>query len=207
MLTFLEAQPENEALTLQALTQKLAMLMALTNADRCSDLAALDLSFRAFREGGVVFSIPGLTKTRRQGPPIQAFYPEFRGSHKLCPVRALRCYERRSKELRRSCGGRNPLFIATRRPHRPVKPCTIGNWLKAIMSQAGIDTHQFSAHSTRGAATSEAKAAGVSTSEILWAANWSSSSTFTRFYHRPVQTTEFGSRVLTHRATSVHGKL
>ena len=44
-----------------------------------------------------------------------------------------------------------------------------------------INTQHFSAHSTRGAATSKAKFVGVSTKDILKAANWSSSSTFTRF--------------------------
>ena len=38
------------------------MLMALTNADRCSDLAALDLVYCTYQENGVKFIIPGLTK-------------------------------------------------------------------------------------------------------------------------------------------------
>ena len=51
------------------------MLMALTNADRCSDLAALDLCFRSFH--GMKFIIPELIKTRRKGPPVEAFYSAF----------------------------------------------------------------------------------------------------------------------------------
>ena len=35
----------NKQLSFQLLMHKLAMLMALTNADRCSDLAALDLAY------------------------------------------------------------------------------------------------------------------------------------------------------------------
>ena len=183
------------------------MLMALANADRCSDLAALDLSFRSFQDEGVKFVIPGLTKTRRNGPPIEAFYPEFPENLKLCPVKALKCYEARTKVLRHGEAGRNPVFIATRRPHRPVKACTIGNWIKAVMFQAGIDTKSFSAHSTRGAATSKAALSGLSTSDILKTANWSSSSTFVRFYRRPVQTSQFGRRVLAFRPASLAGEL
>ena len=78
-----------------------------------------------------------------------------------------------------------------------MKTCTIGNWLKRVMSASGVDTSVFSAHSTRGAATSKAKGVGVSTVDILKAANWSSESTFRCFYHRPVTTSEFGRRVLT----------
>ena len=83
-----------------------------------------------------------------------------------------------------------------RRPHRPVKPATVGHWLKRIMTLSGIDTGIFSPHSTRGAATSKARAAGVSVPDILRAADWSSVSTFKRFYHRPVHSSEFGRVVL-----------
>ena len=109
--------------------------------------------------------------------------------------------------MRSQDGARDPLFIATHRPHKPVKACTIGNWLKVVMSQAGVDTQHFTAHSTRGAATSKAKAVGVSTSDILKAANWSSSGTFARFYHRTVHTPEFGRRVLQIRLALPLGKL
>ena len=70
------------------------------------------------------------------------------------------------------------------------------------MSSAGIDTKVFSAHSTRGAATSKAKSAGVSTGDILKAANWSTTSTFCRFYHRPVNSGKFGRGVLRTGASS-----
>ena len=91
------------------------------------------------------------------------------------------------------------LFISVRKPHHAVKPATIGHWLKKTMEWAGIDTAIFSAHSTRGAATSKAKAAGVSIPDILKAADWSTPSTFSRFYHRPVPLTglKFGQGVLT----------
>ena len=116
VLGFLEGYPDNEELSFQALSHKLAMLMALSNADRCSDLAALDLNHRSYQTNGVKFVIPGLTKSRRNGPPIEAFYPSFQGSPKLCPVRALREYEARSHEMR-SGRANNPLFISVRRPH------------------------------------------------------------------------------------------
>ena len=64
------------------------------------------------------------------------------------------------------------------------------------MTLSGIDTGIFSAHSTRGAAISKARAAGVSIPDILRAADWSSVSTFKRFYHRPVHSSEFGWVVL-----------
>ena len=80
VLSYLSSLPDNENLSFQILTHKVAMLMALSNADRCSDLAAVDLNFRSYRGEGVVFTIPGLTKSRRSGPSLQAFYPSFQAT-------------------------------------------------------------------------------------------------------------------------------
>ena len=52
VLSYLRSLPDNTSLPLTLLTYKLAMLMALSNADRCSDLAALDLGFRSFQANG-----------------------------------------------------------------------------------------------------------------------------------------------------------
>ena len=78
--------PENNKLSFQDLTHNVAMLMALCNADRCSDLAALDLNHRSYQTNGVRFIIPGLTKSRRNESPIEAFYPSFQESPKLCSI-------------------------------------------------------------------------------------------------------------------------
>ena len=124
------------------------------------------------------------------------FYSAFPEDPKICPVRALQCYEERSKGLRSNPLSRNPLFILVRKPHKPVKAATIGHWLKSVMHSSGIDTNIFSAHSTHGTATSNAKSAGVSAADILKAASWSSTSTFSCFYHRPIDSGQFGRGVL-----------
>ena len=204
VLSYLKDLPDNESLPFQLLSHKVAMLMALSNADRCSDLAALDLRYRFSQPNGEKFIIPGLTKTRRTGPPIESFYPSFEDDLRLCPVQALHCYIRKSQPLRSKSAAeeKSPLFIAVRRPHRPVKAVTIGHWLKSVMKKAGINTDAFSAHSARGAATSKAKAVGVATVDILKAASWSSTSTFCRFYHRPINNGQFGLGVLRRRQPS-----
>ena len=45
-------------------------------------------------------------------------------------------------------------------------------------------------HSTRGAA-----AAGITTADILKAADWSSESVFTKFYYKPLRSGAFGEAV------------
>ena len=66
------------------------MLLALTNASRSSDLHALD--YCQFTPG-VLFRIPGLTKTRRSGPPQEAIFTSFQENPGLCPVATLKAYE------------------------------------------------------------------------------------------------------------------
>ena len=140
----------------------------------------------------MLFTILGLTKTRRSGSPLQAFYSSFSDNSKLCPVLALKEYEEKSKEICVSTKSRNYLFISVRRPFKPVKVVTIGHWLKGVMKTAGIDMIAFTAHSTQSAATSKAKLAGIPMSEITKAANWSSSPTFCYFYNHPVNSGMFG---------------
>ena len=48
VLNYISNLPDNKELSFQLLSHKLAMLMALSNADRCSDLVASDLNFRSF---------------------------------------------------------------------------------------------------------------------------------------------------------------
>ena len=76
------------------------MLMALCNADRSSDLITLDLNFRQYTSAGVSFTIPGLTKTRRAGQPIQSTYPSFPENVKFWPVTTLQHYEDRTASFR-----------------------------------------------------------------------------------------------------------
>ena len=173
VLSHIRRMEDNDELSFQLLSHKLVMLMAVTNADRCSDMAALDLTYQSYQGNRVKFGILGLTKTSHSGPPTEAFYPAFAAVPKLCPVWILQCYERRSEKLgtNSSSTPQKALFISVRRPHKPVKPATIGHWLKRIMKSAGIDTDSFSAHSTCCASTSKAKAAEVPTADILKAAN------------------------------------
>ena len=188
VISCIQKMPASAELDLEDLSKKLTMLLALSNGDRSSDMQALDLRFRSFMEGGVTFRIPGLTKTRRSGPPREVIFRAFPEVPHLCPVVTLKEYERRTATLRKQGKeGSKPLLISFRKPHQPVSSSTIGRWLKKMLAQSGIDTTLFSAHSTRSAATSSAKAAGLSTSDIMKMAGWSRQSTFERFYHRPVE--------------------
>ena len=104
----------------------------------------------------------------------------------------LRAYEDRTQREERS----NPLFLTTIRPHRVASTSAIAQWLKSTLEKAGIDTAIFKAHSVRGAATTAASSAGVTTCNILNAADWSIPSVFQQFYYKPSKHTGFGRAVL-----------
>ncbi|PZC73632.1 hypothetical protein B5X24_HaOG209006 [Helicoverpa armigera] len=64
---------------------------------------------------------------------------------------------------------------------------TLSRWIKDTLSLSGVDVSIFSAHSTRHAATSRARRAGVSVDQIRRTAGWSANSaTFANFYDRNV---------------------
>ena len=56
---------------------KLATIMTITNADRASDLHALDRRFLQETPEGMLFRVLGLTKTRRSGGPKEVLHPKF----------------------------------------------------------------------------------------------------------------------------------
>ncbi len=69
--------------------------------------------------------------------------------------------------------------MAIIKPHRAVTSSTIARWLKAVIGASGVDTSIFNAHSVRGASSSKAENMGITTNDILKAADWSSE----KFYH------------------------
>ena len=104
----------------------------------------------------------------------------------------------RTSKFRKS----NQLLLCYAKPHGPAAKATISCWAKDIMKAAGINIDIFKPHSTRSAATSAAKAAGVPIDNIFKTAGWRTSSVFGKFYDKPLQSANgFASSVLS-RATA-----
>ena len=185
-------------LSLQDLTLKLVMLLALTRPSRSSDLANLDIRYQRYLPEGVTFQPVALAKQMRQNKQMaDFFFPKYPDDPRLCPVATLQAYEQKTRDLRQ--GGspdHHKLLLPTIKPHRPVSPSTIARWLRMVLDKAGIDSGIFKAHSTRGASTSAAARAGVTTADIMQAADWSSESVFQKFYYKPTRDTSFGTTVL-----------
>ena len=78
---------------------------------------------------------------------------------------------------------------------------TIARWLRDVLRLTGIDVSIFAGYSVRGASTSVAVGAGITSDDILKAADWSSASVFRRFYYHPVNDPSFGRSVLVSTTT------
>lgn len=117
-------------LSLQDLSHKLAMLMALTRSSRSADLAILDLTFRTYSLDGVTFLPSALSKqSRQQKPTAKFFFSSFSHDERLCPVLTLREYENRTKPLQGDC---TALFVGVTKSHKAV--CSsIARWLKTLL--------------------------------------------------------------------------
>ena len=194
VLSLLRGQEINSRSSLKLLAQRTTMLLALSRPSRSTDLSRLNLKgFRNTPEG-VVFLPSDLAKQSRPGKALaEFFFPRFTEDTRLCPVRSLELYLQATQTLR---GDTTQLLISYIKPHGPVTSSTVARWLKQVIGDAGIDTSIFKAHSVRAASTSAAANLGISTNEILEAADWSNNSTFQRFYYKPIRNSTFAKAVL-----------
>ena len=111
---------------------------------------------------------------------------QFKEDRTLCPVRALRFYLNRTKDLR---GSRSLLFISFKKGHTSdIRPATLSSWLKQTIllcykqaDQQALDLVQVKAHDIRAFAASKAFYGGVSVDQIMQACHWKAHNTFTNF--------------------------
>ena len=112
---------------------------------------------------------------------------QFKEDRTLCPVRALRYYLDRTKDLR---GSRSLLFISFKKGHTSdIRPATLSSWLKQTIllcykqaDQQALDLVQVKAHDIRAFVASKAFYGGVSVDQIMQACHWKAHNTFTNFY-------------------------
>jgi len=86
----------------------------LVNADRCSDLAALDRDRTRWTPDGVEFTVVRLTKTqssKQSGSPRKVWYSSFPDDQEICPTTVLQDYIEQTTEQAKAVTGQEPLFI------------------------------------------------------------------------------------------------
>ena len=196
--TYLASLGSNRSLSLKQLSWKLAMLFSLTCRERVSALTKLDLRHCRILPDGVEFI---LSSPRKRGTADQlpkAFFARFPSNSKLCPVETLRCYLKATRSVRPAIPSSkpDPLFISYVKPHKPISAPSLARWLRSLLKASGVNSDIFKAHSVRGASTTAAANSNVLLSEILKMADWSSPSTFQKFYYKPVHSSTFAHAAL-----------
>ena len=185
------------------LTLKTVFLLALASAKRVGELHALShrvrhsegwhsLSFSFVPEFVAKTQNPSVYDPRFEEfevPSLRDFTGDDPDEMLLCPVRAVRQYLKRTRQLRPAC---NRLFIATGRNKKEVSKNTISFWLREVIkkayhsSEGGVDLPRVRAHEVRGIAPSLLFKRNFAVEQVLKAGTWKNQTTFSSFYLRDI---------------------
>lgn len=185
VLDYLENN-DNDSITLEQLSKKLVMLLALSTGQRTQTLSLIKISNTKYFDDRIVITITSLIKTSAIGKAQPVLnLPYFRPRPGICPASTLVKYISVTSQIRPSL--EDNIILTYKKPHKPASSQTIGRWIKQTLTDSGIDTSVFKPHSTRHASTSAASRSGLNIDVIRKTAGWSAQSAiFANFYNRPI---------------------
>ena len=183
VLKFLQSWHPSNNLSLLQLSMKVVMLCLLITGQRGQTIWSLNIQNITWGKDYVKCRIGDILKTssskHHQDELKFDAYPQ---SKALCVVHYLNKYVQRTQKLR---GKEQKLFISTRPPYKGISRETLARWTKECMEKSGVNMKIFTPHSTRSASTSKA-ATRIMMPTILKTAGWRSSSTFAKYYKKPI---------------------
>ena len=181
VLDYFRQWKDNKELSLKELSFKTTTLVALVSAQRVQSLHKLDLDCMTQENDRMAFKFDLLKQSRTSvKSPIMELCA-YSENPKICVVKTLSHYLERTQSFREQ---ETKVFLTYQKPYHAVSAST---WIKSMLKQAGVDTSNFGAHSTRAASSSAAKQAGVPIVDILSTGGWSSERTFVRHYSVPIK--------------------
>ena len=188
VLSLLKTWHPLDTLDFKRLTFKTLMLLALATAQRMQTLHAFNVNRIEFCNDEIILFIDKPLKHTKEGRPLDVFHVfKYNAEKRICPFRALRAYMDRTKPMRKDKLNKLWLSIAKKDDAKTeVTTQTMAHWIKETLIKAGITPGIYTAHSTRGAATSKAHWAALPAETILRQARWTNAATFARFYKRPI---------------------
>lgn len=185
VLLWVESLGSNTKLSLKLLSYKLVILLLLVTSQRGQTILNLSIDRMSCTKQAITFRMKKLLKHNQLGQPLSSItlyaYPK---NKKLCVVRTLSRYIERTEAIRK---GENQLLLSYIAPFRSISRATLARWTIEVLSQAGIDTAQYKAHSTRGAAATAAKEMGANLNAIMRNASWRHAKSFAIHYHKDVE--------------------
>ncbi len=173
------------SLSLEQLTKKTLMLMALLSGQRGQTLQILNPDFMSRSSTVISFRIDKDVKTSRPGKHLgEIKFVAFPQDPRLCVVTYMNAYLDRTDGLRGA--NSKQFFITHGNPHNDASRASIRRWITDVLRDAGLDLTIFKAHSTRSASTSAASISNVPLDTILRTGGWSCANTFNTFYKLPI---------------------
>ena len=188
VLNLLDTWYPNEDLSLEKLTKKLTVLLALITAHRIQTLVLIKVENIIISPSLIQIFIQDEVKTSLRHNNLQPclkipFFPE---KPRICLAAVLLEYLKVTSSFRTT--GQEYLLLTTRKPYNTASTDSVSRWIRSTLAEAGVDTGIFSAYSTRHAATSAAFRNGIMLETIRKTAGWSQTSeTFARFYNKPLK--------------------
>ena len=180
----------------------LCALLLLLSGQRVQTVHLIRMSGISFKDDACIIRVTDRLKHFSERKNVQTItFPTFKENDNLCVVNCLQEYVKRTKDRRKD----DFLFLCYKKPFGQALKATLCRWLKCVMSKAGIDIEQFSAHSFRSASTSAASKLDVPLDTILQTAGWSNAETFRKFYNRPVKeaaSSQFANSILNYFVSS-----
>ena len=185
-----------QKVSLELLSWKLLFLLLLASGARRSEIHAVtEKGARIADNGKYAIISPSSEFVAKnevaRGKPLEPFVirslEEYSDSDKtLCPVRCLRVYKERTKNIR---GRRKKLFISTRMLVSELHINTLSSWIKKLLvhcyshpGKKAVELSGTGSHEIRRIASTLVFRGVVSIEELLRVGSWKSSSTFTEFY-------------------------
>lgn len=162
VLDYLSNWYPNESLSFVKLSRKLTTLLALVTAHWVQTLSLIKVSnIKKYNGEKIVINITDLIKTLavNRTPPV-LILSYFNERTSICPEQYLRVSADKRKP---EC---NSLLISFKKPFNNVSSQSLSRWIKATLSESGVDTSVFSAYSTRHASMSAAHMLGVNIDNI-----------------------------------------
>jgi len=183
---------DNETMSLRDLSMKTAFLIALVTASRPSDIFRMDLSTAVLSESSLSidcvapkeYNIALAHSTATSKKRVKkVFIGSYSENPLLCPFSALQSLLSRTSHFRTSSNRKKSIFLISRQPYTPATIDTIANWIKTIVQ---ISSSNSSARDVRATSASLVQNAGADLSIVLALGNWTSNSTYQKFYQRGV---------------------
>ncbi|XP_071943429.1 uncharacterized protein [Antedon mediterranea] len=184
---YLRRTINDDTLSLKEFTIKVALLLALLSSSRLQTLYNFKFSNMNIENEAITFYICTLLKTSRPNNTGQLVVFHKSEDPALCPVRTILKYREKTSNLREN---KDRFFICHKKPYAEASKDTIARWIRTGLSEAGVDTTKFKAHSVRAAASSSAKLRNVPVDLIMETAGWRNEHTLNRYYNKPIKFVE-----------------